>query len=80
MRCVVMTPLGPPVEPDVNSTLATVDGRTPPNARSTSAPGVASSSSENGVAPISRAPAPATTSAGVRSASSAPANSAASAT
>ena len=41
IRCVLMTPFGMPVEPEVNSTLATVSGPTAANARSTALVGVA---------------------------------------
>lgn len=62
MRWVVRTPLGPPVEPEVNSTFAIVSGPTAANARSTSGPGEVSSSSLNGVTESTSASRLATTS------------------
>src|SRR5580658_5705131 len=49
MRCVVTTPFGLPVEPDVNKTLAIVSGVTRECASSTAAEGEASANSWNEV-------------------------------
>ena len=49
IRCVLITPLGEPVEPDVNSTFATVSGPTRRCASSTRAVAVTSTSAANGV-------------------------------
>ena len=49
MRWVLITPLGMPVEPEVNSTLATVSGPTLACAASTAAVGVVARRSENAV-------------------------------
>src|SRR5436190_1720193 len=49
MRCVLITPFGVPVEPDVNRILATVSGPTRANAASTRSVGCVASSSATGV-------------------------------
>ena len=50
IRCVLMTPFGWPVEPDVNRNLAIVSGPTRRFASSIAGPGAVAASSENKIA------------------------------
>jgi hypothetical protein len=61
IRCVLMTPLGAPVEPEVNRIFATVSGPTPAAAASTAAVGAVLASVSNAVVGRSFGAASATT-------------------